>query len=132
MKKHVVMMVVLSLLASGLFLAGCGSGSSSTSSSETPEGVAKAFWKASLTGDAATSWDLLSQQLKTSLKNEEAWAKAGGVSNTLGSSTIEAGKATVKGDEATVEIKIMNDGKEVTTQEVTLVKEDGAWKVLMP
>jgi hypothetical protein len=131
MKKYAVMLIVLSLLVSVVVLAGCGSGGGSTSGSGTPESVAKAFWKASLSGDAATSWSLLSQQLKTHLKTQAAWAKSG-VSNTLGKSTIEASKATIKGNEATVKIRLMNDGKEVISEEVTLVKENGAWKVEMP
>ena len=132
MRKFMVLTCILSLLVSAAVLAGCGSGSTgSTSSSGTHESVAKAFWTASLTGDAATSWGMLSKKLQTNLKNEAAWASSG-VTNTLGKGSIVAGKATITGDTATVTIKIMSGGTEVTSSEVSLVKEDGAWKIAIP
>lgn len=132
MRKVILIGCVLALLVTAAMLAGCGSGSSnSESSSETPESVAKAFWESSLSGDADTSWSLLSKQLQEGLKTKEAWASSG-VSNTLGNSTVEVGKATVKGDKATVTVKIMNNGEELISQDVELVKEGGDWKVLMP
>lgn len=130
MRKIMVLACILSLLVPAVVLVGCGGGGGN-SGSGTPEGVAQAFWKAALTGDADASWALLSKSVQTSLKNKEAWAKSG-VSNTLGSGSIEAGKATINGDTATVKIKVMNGGTEVTTSEVSLVKESGAWKVAMP
>jgi Domain of unknown function (DUF4878) len=132
MRKFIVLACVLSLLAGATMLIGCGSnGGGGGTSSDTPESVAKAFWTAALTGNADTSWALLSKSIQGNLKNKEAWAKQG-VSNTLGSSTIEVGKATISGDTAKVTIKVMNGGTEVISEEVTLVKEGGAWKVEMP
>lgn len=133
MKKVIILGCMLSLLIAALAAAGCGGGSSGNSgtTSQTPEKAAAAFWKASLTGDADTSWSLLSKQLQSSLKNKEAWASSG-VSNTLGNSKVVAGKATIKGDEATVKVKIMNGDEELISQDVQLVKENGEWKVAMP
>ena len=38
----------------------------------------------------------------------------------------------INGDTATVTIKVMMGGTVVTTEEVSLVKEGGAWKIEMP
>ncbi len=82
-------------------------------------------------GDAATSWALLSTNLQARLRNKDAWAKSG-VTKSLGDGSIEVGKATINGDTATVTIKGMKGGTEVISEEVSLVKESGAWKVEMP
>ncbi len=128
MRKIIVLACILSLLVSAAVLVGCGSGGSS---SGTPESVAQAFWKAAMTGDADASWALLSKSIQAGLKNKDAWAKSG-VTKSLGGGSIEAGKATITGDTATVTIKVMNGGTEVTTSEVSLVKEGGVWKVALP
>jgi ABC-type phosphate transport system substrate-binding protein len=130
MRKVVVLACIFSILVAALALVGCGSGSG-TSSSGTPEKVAQTFWKAAMTGDGAASWALLSKSIQTRFKNKDAWAKSG-VTNTLGSGTIEVGKAKITGDTATVTIKVMMGGTVVTTEEVSLVKEGGAWKIEMP
>jgi len=133
MRKILVLICILSLLVPAVVLAGCGSGGDSQGSdSESPESVAEAFWTAAMTGDAATSWSLLSEELQTGLKNKEAWANSGGVTNSLGSNSIEADKATITGDTAEVTVRIMNGDTEITTSDVSLVKEDGVWKVQMP
>ena len=128
MKKMIVLVCILALLVTAALLAGCGSGGSG---SATPESVAKAFWTAALTGNANASWAMLSKELQANLKNKDVWAKSA-VTNTLGGGTIEVGKATVTGDTATVTIKVMNGGKEVITEKVSLVKEGGVWKVALP
>ena len=128
MRNIIVLACILSLLVPAVVLVGCGSGGSS---SETPQSVAQAFWKAAMTGDAATSWALLSTNLQARLKNKDAWAKSG-VTKSLGDGSIEVGKATITGDTATVTIKVMKGGTEVISEEVSLVKESGAWKVEMP
>jgi uncharacterized protein YceK len=127
MRKIIVLACILSLLVSAVVLVGCGSGGSS---SGTPESVAKAFWAAALKGDSNTSWAMLSKSIQTGLKNKAAWAKSGVTNNPT--ATVEAGKATITGDTATVSVKIKSGGTEVTTQEVSLVKEGGVWKVEMP
>ncbi|SRR5450759_1617504 len=129
-RKVVVLACILSLLVAALALVGCGSGGG-TISSGTPENVAQSFWKAAMTGDAATSWSLLSESNQTRLKNKDTWAKSG-VTKSLGSGSIEVGKAKINSDTATVTIKVMMGGTVVTTEEVSLVKEGGAWKIEMP
>ena len=133
MKKFVVLACVLSILLPAVVLAGCGSGGDGQKSdSGSPESVAEAFWNAAMTGDADTSWELMSEELQAGLKSKEAWAESGGVSNTLFDSSIEADKAEITGDEAKVTIRIMNGDTEITNSEVWLVKENGAWKVKLP
>jgi Domain of unknown function (DUF4878) len=129
MRKLVVLACILALLTSAAALAGCGGGGSG-SSSATPESVAQAFVKAGTTGDAATAWSLLSKRVQAG-QNMASWAKSA-VTNSLGDSTIEVGKATITGDTATVSVKLMNGGKELTSVELGLVKEGGVWKVGQP
>ena len=71
---------------------------------------------------------MMSKDLQALIKSKDAWAK--GVTNSLAGGSIVAGKATVTGDKVTV--KVMNGGKEVTTEEVGLVKEGGVWKIATP
>jgi len=130
MRKVAVLACVLALLVPAVLLVGCGSGGGG-SSAGTPESVAQAFWKAAMTGNAAASWGLLSKEIQARLKDEATWAKTG-VTKTLGDGSIEVGKATINGDTATVTIKVMKGGTEITTSEVTLVKEGGAWKIAIP
>jgi len=131
MKKFAVLACILSLLIPAVVLAGCG-GTSTPSSSETPGSVAKAFWSASLQGDAATSWSLLAQSIRSRVKDQAAWASSG-VTNTLNGGSIQVGKTIVKGNSATVTIKIMSSsGKEIMSEDVSLVKENGAWKIEIP
>jgi hypothetical protein len=131
MKKFAVLACILSLLIPAVVLAGCG-GTSTPSSTETPGSVAKAFWSASLQGDAATSWSLLAQSIRSRVKDQAAWASSG-VTNTLNGGSIQVGKTIVKGNSATVTIKIMSSsGKEIMSEDVSLVKENGAWKIEIP
>ena len=129
MRKVVVLACILSLLVSAGMMAGCGSGGSS-SGSNSPEGVAQAFWLATLKGDAAASWAMLSKVVQGNLKDESTWAKSVVSSNPT--ATVEVGKATVTGDRAKVSLKIIAGGTTITTQTVSLVKENGVWKVEMP
>jgi hypothetical protein len=131
MRKIVVLACILSLLVPAVLLVGCGGGGSS---SGTPESVAQAFWTATLNGDADASWPLLAKSVQTSLRNKDTWAKSGVSGGITGQSvTVEVvGKATITGDTAKVKVKIKNGGIEVATQESTLVKESGAWKLKVP
>ena len=151
MKKPALLMCFL-LAFSLVVLAGCGrgdetreTGKTATDSAEStdqdqstaresagsgsPEQVAQAFWTAAMTGDIDGSWELLSGSRKASLKSKETWAN--GVSNIPGVS-VKAEPATIKGDTATVTVRVFNQGVEATSSEVSLVKENGAWKVDMP
>ncbi|MHB8894529.1 MAG: DUF4878 domain-containing protein [Candidatus Geothermincolia bacterium] len=134
MRKYMVLACLVFLLVPAVVLAGCSSGGTSSNkgnTSESPESVAKAFFEATMTGNATASWNLLSKKLQEAIKTKEAWANSG-VTNTLGTSTVEAGKATITGDTASVTIKIMKDGTEITDSDVSLVKENGTWKIAIP
>lgn len=127
MRKIMVMACIISLLVPAVVLVGCGSGGSS---SGTPESVAEAFWTAALHGDVDASWAMLSKVIQANLKDKDVWAKSMVVKNPA--ATAEAGKATINGDTAKVSVKIKSGGKEITTNEVSLVKEGGVWKIEMP
>ncbi len=127
MRKIMVLACILSLLVPAAVLVGCGSGGSS---SGTPESVAQAFWAAALKGDSNTTWAMLSKSFQANIKNKADWAKTQMTNNPT--ATVEAGKATITGNMATVSVKIKSRGTEITSQTVSLVKEDGVWKVAFP
>lgn len=132
MRKAVVFCCAMSMLLAALVFPGCGgSGSGGNDGSGTPEAAARSFWKASLTGDADTSWSLLSTRMQTGLGDRKAWANSG-VSNSLGDNKVVAGRPTVEGDRATVKVKVMNGDREVFSHDTQLVRENGQWKVAMP
>jgi len=127
MRKAVILVCVLSLLVSAVTLLGCGSSEEATTQG-TPEEAAETFWNAALKGDAETSWELLSEGVKEGLGDITKWEAA--VQNNP-TASVEVGKATIDGDSATVEVSIKSNGAEAMTSEVSLVKEDGAWKVAL-
>ncbi len=132
MRKSIAFGLGISLLIAVLAFAGCGGGGSGgKGQSGTPEAAAKSFWEASLTGDADTSWSLLSTRIQTGLGDKKAWADSG-VSNSLGDGKVVAGKSTVEGDSATVKVKVLNGGREIFSHDTKLVRENGEWKVAAP
>ena len=128
MRKIIVLTCILSILVPAVLLAGCGG--SGGSSSATPEGAAKAFWTAALKGDSDASWGMLSKSLQTLVKSKAEWAKIQNTSSPT--ATVEVGKATIKGSTATVKVTVKNAGTAITTSDVSLEKEGGAWKIAMP
>jgi len=95
MRKTVVLVCTLSLLLSAAVLAGCGGGGGSSSS---PEGVTKAFLAAAIKKDVDTTWDMLSQNTRASMKNKATLAET---LKTFGpNDKVVIGKTTVTGDKA--------------------------------
>jgi len=125
MRKTVVLACILSLLVAAAVLAGCGSG---TGSSTSPEGVTKAFLAAAIKNDVDTTWDMLSGNTRESMKDKATLAET--LKTFEPNDKVVVGKATVTGDEAEVPVDYRHGGGE-TTDNVTivLVKEGGAWKV---
>ena len=108
----------------------------STAQDGTPQGVAQAFWLAALKGDSEATWAMLSKSFQANFKNEAVWAKTQKANNATakvkaGMTTV-IGKTTVTDKTATVSVKIQSGGTEITTQQVSLVKEGGVWKVAVP
>jgi len=124
MRKVVVLACILSLLVSAAVLIGCGGGSSS--SSQTPEQVAKAFFAAMQRIDVNTTWDLMSASTQKAIGTKADWEASSKESTDPIKFTV--GKVTVNGDKATAKVTGTVKGKS-TTQTVTLVKENGLWKV---
>ena len=125
MRKALVLLCVLALLAGTALLVGCGSGSSS----QTPEQAMQAFWDASPKQDINGSWNMLSADSQKGLKDKTAWAAAIKPAAS-GGEKITVGKATVNGNSATVKVTISASGQSQTTS-IPLVKENGVWKVDM-
>jgi len=122
-RKVLVLVCVLALLASAAVLVGCGGGGSSA---QTPAQVMQAFWTAAKTQDTNGSWNLLSANSQKLLKDKTAWAAA---IKSAASSTAKVGKVTINGDKAKVQVTVTGpSGKPVTTS-MPLVKENGVWKV---
>jgi hypothetical protein len=128
MKKATVFTCVLLVLGLFVLTAGCGDGGE-TSTPGAPDEVAEAFWAAALKGDADASWEMLSKNVQAGLEDKAKWSES--VRNDPNAS-VQAGKATVTGDTSTVPVKILSSGEEVYTSDVSLVKEDGEWKVQIP
>lgn len=125
MKKVVVLACVLALIVSAAIIAGCGSGSSS-SGTQTPDQVAKAFFAALQKIDTTTTWNLMATATQKAIGTKAAW-EASAKGATAGAK-YTVGKVTVKGDKATAKVTGTVGGK-TSTQTVQLVKENGKWKV---
>lgn len=126
MRKVLLLVCILALLASVAALVGCGSGSSS----QTPEQVMQAFWAAAKKQDTNASWNMLSVESQKALKNKSAWEAAIKPAASSGEK-ITVGKATINGNEATVDVTISVSGGQSQTTSMPLVKENGVWKVDM-
>ena len=128
MKKALLLMCVLALLAPAAVLLGCGSGGNG-SGSKTPQQVMQAFWDAGQKQDATTSWNLLSAETQKVLKSKSVWDEAiKATKDTSGKLTI--GKATINGDKATLKVTVTSGGKS-TPSDMPFVKENGEWKIDM-
>ena len=123
-RKVLVLVCVLALLASAAVLVGCGSGSSA----QTPEQVMQAFWAAAKTQDTNGSWNMLSTDSQNKLKDKTAWAAA---IKSSASSTAKIGKVTINGNTATVEVTVSGTSGQGQTTIMPLIKENGVWKVDM-
>jgi len=126
-----VLACILSLLISAAVLAGCGGGSSSSNSSQTPEQAALSFYTALQKADANTSWNLMSSDGQKQVGSKSTWETAiKQQATTLGNLKFKVGKATVKGNKATVEMTGSLNGQ-TNAESVPLIKENGVWKVEM-
>jgi len=123
MKKVVVLACILSLLVTAIVLVGCGGGSSS---SQTPEQVAKAFFAAMQKIDVNTTWNLMSASTQKAIGTKTAWEASS--KDSTGTMKFTVGKVTVNGNKATAKVTGTVAGK-TSTQTVPLVKENGVWKV---
>jgi len=123
-RKFAILACILSILASAIALVGCGGGGSS---SQTPEKAAKTFWEAVAKQDADTSWALMAKNVQSYFKNTAGWARTLPAPDPKAS--VEVGKATITGDTAKVSVNMLSGGNVIYKTNVSLVKEDGIWKV---
>ncbi len=125
MKKWIVLVCILSVVLTGGIIAGCGGGGGE-SSGQSAEAAAKSFFSAYQNKDANTSWDLLSAESKKQVKKSD-WEKFLKQSGTM---SFTVGKVTVTGDKATAKVTASVGGQS-STEDIPLLKENGAWKVNM-
>ena len=127
-KVGVIMSMVVLVMTIGTVL-GCGGGEPSQSPTE----VADEYMQATVDLDVDTVYDLLSKADQQSITKEQMKELAGAQFEAVEMSYV-IGQETINGDKATVEVtvtvtdKASGESQEVTDQ-LTLVKEDGAWKV---
>ena len=119
--------VAMALTLAVLLAVGCGS----TTSSQTPSQVVKAFFDDIMRNDAAASFALIStadkKQIKaadwkTEVKKQADSVKSGGPVTV----TVKSSKQTGGGAVVTVELKQRSDSQELN---IVTEKEDGAWKL---
>jgi len=129
MKRAIVILVVLVLVFGVIAIAGCG-GSSSSSSSQTPQQVIQAYYDALGKQDATTTWNLMSAESQKGMGSKSEWETA--LKSVIGPGQhmvkVTAGKTTINGNKATVEITGNVNGT-ANINSVPLVKENGVWKV---
>lgn len=80
--------------------------------------------------DVDTTWGMFSKTVQSGFKNKAGWEKMMFTNDPQ--ATVEVGKTTVSGNSAKVTVKIMSGGQEIYTSDVSLVKENGDWKIEMP
>lgn len=124
MRKALVLVCVVALLASAAALVGCGSGSSS----QTPKQVMQAFCTAAKAGDTHTTWSLMSAETQKAIGSENKWAVEFRQFVPVGTN-YTVGKATIIGNKGTVNVTIRNAGNTHTTS-MPVIKENGVWKLV--
>lgn len=121
MKKAVIILLALALLATAYAFVGCGGGDDGN-----PEQVVENFLEASTDGDADAAYDLLTEADKNEIVDKDELVEG----FTEGVDSYEVGKTTVSGDEARVPINIRLAGSELDLAfDMILLKENGSWKI---
>lgn len=123
MKRAVILLSVFALAVLVLALAGCGG---EEVSSDTPEQVVEKFMTAAMAGDSDTAYDLISEDSKVEIGDEENLV-AGFSASVMG---YEVGTATISGNMASVPMSYQFQGFEGGIEfNMILVKESGGWKI---
>lgn len=131
MKKVSLIVCVAMLVATLGAVVGCGGSSGEPSTS--PSQVADKYLQATLNLDVNTAYELLSSEDKNTITKEQMEEIASTTPEDF-DYTYELGEETIDGDTATVTVKIFVDdptsGQSEEFEDIlTLVKEDGAWKI---
>ena len=125
MKKAIVVIFILALAVTALAFTGCGD----SGGADSPEQVVEKFLKASMSGDADTAYELVTQADKDELTDKQELTE--GFSEAFGTA-YEVGKGTVSGDIAKVPVEF-DLGEQAMGMKlefnVVLHKEDGAWRI---
>jgi hypothetical protein len=101
---------------------------SCTGGESTPTGAVNAFLAAGKSGDKKAFMNCLQASDRAFMEKMEGFGAAGGDFKAPEGTTFTVGEAKISGDTATV-VVTTNEKGNVTTQELKLVKEGGAWKI---
>lgn len=128
MKKLFTAALIALTAAVLIAVTGCGGGGSSAS----PKEVAEQYMRASVNLDVDAAYDLLSEADRQNLTKEQMEEEAAMMESL--DFDYQIGEETVSGDTATVEVTLVVTDKESgetqeITEELNLVKENGAWKI---
>ncbi|MFH1149023.1 MAG: hypothetical protein V1748_00960 [Actinomycetota bacterium] len=124
MKRVMVPLLALMLIAGAVVAVGCGGGSSSKSGD--PEATVEQFMKSTMAEDADATYELLSSESQKGVENKEDLVEGAG--DQIADWSV--GEATQKGNTARVKVTMKMKGVEQElTFDVVLVEEGGAWKI---
>lgn len=129
MKKVIVLVCVLSMLACGFAFAGCG-GNGDSSSADSPKAVIEKLMQAQIDVDVDTYLSLLSKESRKEVDEDELREQAELAAQTEQDVDYEVGEEEISGDTAKVGVTMTVEDMEMTMT-WNLVKEDGSWKVDM-
>jgi hypothetical protein len=127
MRKLIASACIFSLLVSAVVVAGCAL---EDRGPRTVKEVAAEFLDELASGDTSAAWDMLSAQSQKLLRSEPEFDAL--VSRTLPDgealASAQVVKTSAKGDAASATYTTVVDGKK-RTDDLKLIKEDGAWKI---
>jgi hypothetical protein len=118
--KHIAFVLAFGVV---LGLASCTGGGGSS-----PTGAVKAFMEASKSGNKDAAMKCVQAKDREFLQKMEAQQKTSTPMMVPKDFTYKINEEKVTGETATVKVTGVQNGKE-QTQELKLVKEDGAWKI---
>jgi hypothetical protein len=133
MKRPLLLLPVLSILAA-LALSACGGGGSSTSGGDEEGAIVEAIEKSATTNDPSKCTEFQTQKF-----NEQEKAASGKEATEIceeeaegqesPAKSVDVSNVTVEGESATAEAAIGGSALNDQTVELELVKEDGDWKM---
>jgi hypothetical protein len=123
MKRNRLMVSAVLLLAVGLVLSGCGGGG--------PTGTVKAWFNAMNAGKYSEAVEYLGSGLAELGKIDGGKSMSDDFTNSGTMTKLEVISEEVRGEGATVKVRVHFKDGGVEDQTISLVKQDGDWKITM-